>query len=193
MTTKAATFAGVALAFMVAAATAPAAPPPDKDKKLEVARVLTEVSDPMPVGAADLLSGVPAGADVETTGTAPNDVRLAQVVGLAGCWWARVRRWGENIFGTDLWAYYQRIDWCANSSAITWKSRTRWGETYIPGWSYRGHIGSVQNGGVGSTFYRSWTQGHFCFISYFGCVQDRYPWIDMTVRRFGNWSWDAGG
>ena len=139
-------------------------------------------------------SEVDAGAD---SGPAPKQVASAEraelLVAAAGCWWARVRRYATNIFGSTLWAYFQRIDWCSNGSSITSHSRTRWGETYWPGWSWKGNIGSTQGGGNGSTYYRSWTQGHFCLISYFSCVQDRYPWIDMTVNRSGGWSWSAGG
>jgi len=142
---------------------------------------------------ATVESDVTSGA---ANGPAPSQVtaeRAELLAAAGGCWWARVQRWATNIFGSKLWAYFQRIDWCSNGSYITSHSRTRWGETYWPGWSWKGNIGSTQGGGNGSTFYRSWTQGHFCLISYFSCVQDRYPWIDMTVYRSGGWSWSAGG
>lgn len=109
------------------------------------------------------------------------------------CKWAQVERYGKNLLGMKLWSYFQKIDWCYNGSTITSRTRTRWGETHFPGWSWKGHIGSSTSGGVGSTFYRAWTQGHFCLVEYFSCVQNAYPWIDMTVRGNGTWSYTAGG
>ena len=81
-------------------------------------------------------------------------------VGIDACKWARVKRYATNIFGMTLGAYFQKIDWCYNGSSITSKSRNRWGEVYLPGWSFKGHIGSQQSGGVGSWSYRAWTHAH---------------------------------
>ena len=114
-------------------------------------------------------------------------------VAAAACRYVTVSRWAENVFGSTLWKYFQRIDWCYNGSSVTSVSRRRWGETYWPGWSFKGHTGNQTSGGVGWTGYQAWTQGHFCLASYFDCVQDRYPWIDITVWRNGTYNYSTGG
>ena len=111
----------------------------------------------------------------------------------AACWWAQAWRRGSNIFGMTLWTYYQRIEWCASGGKITSVTRIRWGEVSMPGWSFKGHTSSTTSGGKGSYSYRARTHGHFCLVQYFSCIQNAYPWIDMTVRANGTWSWSAGG
>lgn len=111
----------------------------------------------------------------------------------AACKWAQVSRWGNNIFGMRLWTYYQRIEWCYSNGLITSVTRLRWGEVSMPGWSFKGHTSSTTSGGKGSTSYRARTHGHFCLVEYFSCIQNAYPWIDMTVRGNGTWSYTAGG
>lgn len=67
------------------------------------------------------------------------------------------------------------------------------GEVYALSWEFKGHVGSSTSGGVGSTYWRSWTQGKFVLCPGGVCVQTKYPWIDMTVRGDGTWSGTAGG
>ena len=81
----------------------------------------------------------------------------------------------------------------ANATQITSVTRIRWGETSFPGWAFKGHTSSTTSGGVGKTTYRARTHGHFCLAEYFSCVQNKYPWIDMTVNRNGSYSYSAGG
>jgi hypothetical protein len=186
--------------FLIVAGTASAKKPsPTPPDAALVVAVESGATDPAPLDGS-LAATPPAGAEVETEvlAGAPADVsvdQLAETEALlaSGCWWAQVWRSGKNLFGSTLWKYFQRIEWCSNGSYITSKTRIRWGETYFPGWSFKGHIGSTTGGGVGYTYYRARTQGHFCLISYFSCVQDAYPWIDMTVYRNGTYSWSTGG
>lgn len=80
----------------------------------------------------------------------------------AGCKAAVGSIYLKNIFGNELWGYFQRMDWCWGSGGkITSKSRTRWAEVYAPAWEFVKHIGSTQSGGVDYTYWRAWTQGHF--------------------------------
>lgn len=114
------------------------------------------------------------------------------------CWTWTWRRDGKNAFGSTLWSYFQRIDWCGNGSTITSTphgvQRTRWGEVYYPFWQWR-HIGSSTWGGVGYQSYRAWTQAEFklCLIPDVGCVQYSYPWLDMTAWADGRGTGSAGG
>lgn len=111
----------------------------------------------------------------------------------AGCWYVTWSRWYNNIFGMRLVTYYQRMDWCGSGGKITSWSRNRYGTASMPGWSFKGNIGSQVTGGRGSSYVRSWTQGHFCLVEYFSCVQNKYPWIDMRVTAGGGVSGDYGG
>ena len=183
----------------VATASAKKKPPPAPAVDLSaLAFQGTEVDGSGPLAASDLGAAAPFGAEVETAvldldGTDSVVAHSLDAAALAACYWAQVRRWGKNLLGMTLWTYYQRIEWCANASAITSRTRIRWGEVSMVGWSFKGHIGSTTGGGPGYTYYRARTQGHFCLIQYFSCVQNAYPWIDMTVHRNGTYSYTAGG
>jgi hypothetical protein len=110
------------------------------------------------------------------------------------CKYVRGKRYYTNIFGQTLWAYFERIDWCYSANKILSKSRTRWGEVYAPFWAFAGHTGSTESGGVGSTSYRSWTQGRFNLcMPYVLCAQNKYPWLDITVYGTGSYSGSQGG
>lgn len=186
----------VASVAALALATAPSAlskkpppPPPADDAALLVAVHSEAVGSGSSASEQAAAAEPPASAVVEELDTGADTADAL----LASCYWAQVRRWGSNLLGMTLWTYYQRIEWCANSSSITSKTRIRWGEVSMPGWSFKGHTGSTTGGGVGYTYFRARTQGHFCLIQYFSCVQNAYPWIDMTVYRNGTYSWSAGG
>jgi hypothetical protein len=94
-----------------------------------------------------------------------------------------------SVIGIKLWGYFQQIDRCYDGSKITSESRLRWGEVYFPFWSFTGHIGDTQAGGVGQSYYRAWTQGQFkfCVGGTYGCIQERDPWIDQIVYGDGNY------
>jgi len=110
------------------------------------------------------------------------------------CRWVTVSRWYNNALGMRLFTYYERIDWCYNGSTITSVSRTRWGEVGAPFWEFKGHVGSTTSGGTGQWSYRAWTQGHYALcMPYVLCAQHKYPWIDITVRANGTYSYSTGG
>lgn len=96
-----------------------------------------------------------------------------------------------NALGQTLFSYFQKIDWCYDGSKITnTPTRTRWGEVYVPLWSYDGHIGNSESGGINQSSYEAWTQGEFklCAGGDIGCIWHKYPWIDMTVYGDGTHS-----
>lgn len=106
----------------------------------------------------------------------------------AGCRTATYSVSGKNVWGQTLYTYYQSIYWCYNGSTITSKSRSRYGRVGGLGWEFVGNVSSQQWGGVGSRYYRSWTQGHFQLCVVWGCIQHKYPQIDMTVNGNGTWT-----
>ena len=117
----------------------------------------------------------------------------AQAMASTGCAEQQFRVSARNILGWRLFTYVRWVYWCWNGSYLTYVGTRPWGEVHIPGWSYKGTIGSWSIGGRGYTYYRVWSQGHFCLVEYFSCVQNSYPWIDVTVYPGGGWRWSYGG
>ena len=111
----------------------------------------------------------------------------------SGCREQQFRVSGHNIFGWKLWTYVRWVYWCWNGSYLTYVASRAWGETHMVGWAYKGTIDSWSIGGKNYTYYRVWSQGHFCLVEYFSCIQNKYPWIDVTVYPGGGWRWSYGG
>lgn len=111
------------------------------------------------------------------------------------CAWARVENYWKNAVGQKLFSYYQKVDWCYDGTTITSVNRTRWAETYALWWQFNGHIANTTSGGAGKANYRAFTQGSFSLCigwQSIGCLQHKYPWIDMTVRANGTWNYTGG-
>lgn len=106
-------------------------------------------------------------------------------IGAQACYWAEVYRDQNSPLGFDLWEYHQVINWCNDGTNVTYTSWNAWGQTQDPTWSWEGVVGSSSSGGVGYSWYDQWSQGHFrqC-IPLFGCLDNRYPWIEMEVYRY---------
>ncbi|MBN6054248.1 hypothetical protein JYK22_20065, partial [Nonomuraea sp. RK-328] len=129
---------------------------------------------------------------------AENDVAVSQeeraAILASSCRTYTGWRGGKNGFGQFTWKYFQKMGWCYNGFRVTsayWY--VRWGETYLPGWTFRGHKQFVSGGGAGSTHWRRWTQGNFCLVPALGCVQEKNPWLDMTVYGNGGYAFSSGG
>jgi hypothetical protein len=115
-------------------------------------------------------------------------------VSVTGCWTWTPYLLAENVFGGDLWKYFHRVDWCQNGSVITSTTYFRaWGETYYPGWNWKGVQSTWSSGGTGYTRWTKGSQGKFCLVEYFSCVQERWPWIETNVYGNGSYSWSHGG
>jgi len=155
------------------------------DPKDAVAAITQEIDQVNPASAtgyaaARTEAGTPLSADVTTLSLS--------------CWTWTVGVKGTNIWGSTLWKYFQEIYWCRDGYRVWYTSVVRrWGETYWPGWSYKGVINRWSYGGSGYTYWTVGSQGHFCFVSYFDCVQDKYPWVEQTVRGSGYNTWRYGG
>lgn len=118
------------------------------------------------------------------------------IVALAAtrCWTITKTLNAKNFFGMTMWAYKVRIDWCGDGAKITDVLRkTRWGEVYHAYWSWS-HIDLSTSGGAGKTWYSYFTQAEFryCPVGQ-GCVNHRYPYIDMTVKPNGVVTGSMGG
>jgi hypothetical protein len=155
-----------------------------------------QAADDRSTGVASVQDSMVTGKTVTNSSGKTVDQPASQdriAAAAAGCWYSEWSRRFNNVFGMRLATYYLRLDWCSNSTRITSSSHRRWGETSMPGWSFEKHIGRQVTGGNGSTFYRVWSQGHFCLVKYFSCVQNWYPWIEMTATPGGGITGRQGG
>lgn len=112
----------------------------------------------------------------------------------AGCWVWKWERDAYNAFGLKLWAYFQEIDWCDDGHRMTGNPQVlNFGSTYFPFWTWV-HTGDHVWGGVGQPTFRSWTQADFslCLTPNIGCIQNTYPWLDMTAHANGTASGSVG-
>jgi hypothetical protein len=109
----------------------------------------------------------------------------------AGCWTWRWERDAYNLFGLKLWAYIQEIDWCDDGLTMVGPPQLlNYGTVAFPFWTWT-HAADHVWGGAGQTSFRSWTQADFslCLTPNLGCIQNTYPWLDMTAHANGT----AGG
>jgi hypothetical protein len=106
-----------------------------------------------------------------------------------GCRSVYAWRGYTNPVGMSLFRYYQQVSWCSNGFGIYSWSRERWPEISGPGWRFDGHIGSSLGGT--STQKNAWTQGSFTGCM-FGYCQTKVPWISISVRVDGSYSWNTG-
>lgn len=141
-------------------------------------------------------------ASIRTTGhlsrrDAPRGATVALFAATApgaGCWAWKWERDAHNLFGLKLWAYFQEIDWCDDGYAMIRDPQLlNYGATYFPFWSWV-HAGDHVWGGVGQATFRSWSQANFslCLTPTVGCIQNTYPWLDMTARANGTGTGSVG-
>lgn len=197
-----ATVVALAFALLIPLQSAAAAVPIGSGRVAKIVDQLAAADDPFAAFAALAERDQLAVKDYLTVTTYVDSVASPSPVGAgggvsiaaSGCWSWKWQRDGRNALGALLWSYFQQIDWCGNGSVITsTPQRTRWGEVYVPFWSWA-HIGNQIWGGVNQPNYRAWTQGEFklCLSPDIGCVQNSYPWIDMTAWGDGRGTGSVG-
>jgi hypothetical protein len=126
--------------------------------------------------------------------TAAGPALAASALPGAGCWTWKWERAAYNLLGLKLWAYDQEIDWCDDGSVMLGTPQVlNFGVTYFPFWSWV-HAGDRTWGGAGQSTFRAWTQADFslCLTPNIGCIQNTYPWLDMTAHANGTGSGSAG-
>lgn len=143
----------------------------------------------------DVAKGMVSGYIVEVKDSSSKNTKLnsnAITAAYSSCKNKQVSWCGVSPWGAKIWCYFQKIDWCFNGAKVTSKTRTRWGEIYYPFWSWK-NMDSSESGGVGSSYYRAYTVGEFkyCVLTY-GCLQYKYPRIDITVYGDGTSKYTAG-
>jgi hypothetical protein len=127
--------------------------------------------------------------------TASATVSSAAAAAAVQCWtwtWSRI---GTNLFGFTVWKFSQKIDWCGDGIRITnVPVRTVWASDLGLWWAYHGLVGSSTAGGMGSSTYRSFVQGHLSYRPPVPALnQDNHPWLDMTAHADGRGTGSGGG
>lgn len=124
-----------------------------------------------------------------------NVIMNEKEVSIAGitCNSPRVVVTAYGYIGNKLWSYIQQIDRCFDGSKITQVSRIRLGQSYMPTWQFVGHIDSTVSGGVGESYYRSYTQGKFTNCITNLCFDEKNPYVDMIVYGNGGFWKNSGG
>lgn len=210
--------ASAVLAFsLVAASPAAAAAPgmgPSTDRGMAVYQAVASAADPngalARLGAADQQSLVLAMTGVRTEAistvaaelTAPRSTvnTISPMYTDTRCWYANLTVREYNVVGMILWDYVQEIHWCDNGSRIVTNAygpaHFRWAANLALLWAYDQTPRSWPTwGGVGYTFYESFTQAHMCLtIPVFGgCAQNFYPYIDLYGYAGGTMGGSKGG
>lgn len=181
----------VAALFAMTAAPAQAKAEPDQaDRQRGVplaaqpARVVEGSVPPVAVSKEQYLAAAEE-AGVSLTAGEQELVALA-----TSCWrWDAYKRY-ENVWGADLVTSHHRVNWCGDGRYIRTHAYTeRWGTTHWIGWRYEGVTSKSQRYGVGWNQYRSTTQNKFCYINFYGCVQEKNPYHSTIAYPNGAANW----
>jgi hypothetical protein len=101
---------------------------------------------------------------------------------VAACWQFQRQFIKKSTIGVHLFGYEMITNWCGNGATITSKQTpVRKVYVYQLFWEFDRHEMLTQTGGVGSTFWRAYAQGHFKFCPpLLGCSSHAYPWLNFT-------------
>lgn len=118
--------------------------------------------------------------------TAQTTRQLTMSPASVSCWYWDDWRKASNIFGNTLWQFNVEPNWCGDGRWIRSYAYTNtWGSTPWIGWEYKGVIQSSSHWGVNWNVYEAIRQGSFCYIHFYGCVQNSYPYVDVEVGAGG--------
>jgi hypothetical protein len=171
-----ATAAILTIAAPAGAASAPAGSVPKLDK---VTAVVAAEGRPVSISRQQYL------ANARAAGMTASQLKATQAaIASSGCWYWHTYVYYKNIFHTKILQYNLEPNWCSSGRRITSAFTDRWGQTFVPGWSYNGY-GNYHHYGVGWNVYVAGGHGHFCFVRYFDCVQNKYTWIEDEVGAGG--------
>ncbi|HZU13540.1 MAG TPA: hypothetical protein VFB58_11935 [Chloroflexota bacterium] len=167
-------------------------------------QVVTVISGSQPEGTAEIVNGLPAAqaggsfqqgtATTDQTGaasTSSSTMSPGMIAASApsGCGDAQVNWEADlDLFGATVWKIWNHTHWCWGGWDVT--SVTGWKDTWTaPGWT-------TSNAGWGwqwwSAPHTAFTNAHakFCFINFYGCVQESDPVVHTWINGAGNWSFD---
>lgn len=127
------------------------------------------------------VSITPAAQLAQAQAAGVNAARLAVIAAATTCWYWHTQVYYKNLVGLVILRFHVEPHWCTTGYWLTSPVYTNtWATVNVPGWSYK-HTGGWHRYGAGWNIYITHQEGHFCFVSYFGCVQNKYPWIEDEV------------
>jgi hypothetical protein len=170
-------------AALLVAGPAPAQEPPRAGQTVAAQGVGVGIPSAAPAAVQERIARALSGADGVRT------PQRASRRSWIGCRSVYAWRGYNNPLGMSLLRYYQQVTWCSNGFGIYSWSRERWPEISGAGWRFDGHIGSSLGGT--STQKNAWTQGSFTGCL-FGYCQTKVPWVSISVRVDGSYSWNTG-
>jgi len=109
-------------------------------------------------------------------------------------YWAE--RWGKNLLGKKMYNYRLEINWCYRRGRITSASYNTIPTTGGLFWKWFSKDEKIRrSGGTRRSYYQIYAQGHFaaCGPASIGCVQDKYPWVQIRVTGAGGATYRNGG
>jgi hypothetical protein len=135
-----------------------------------------QVADPRDQGAS--------GAESGRTPTPGATTRR----GRGSCnWWYKAWFRKRSLLGSTLYVYHHEAVYCRTRYHVTrWQSRPDWWTDPDSVAYWRRLTENHQYGtGTGRAYSKKQRHIEFC-IAHYGCYQNFYPWIGLTVRANGN-------
>ena len=127
------------------------------------------------------------GASGAESGRTPATVATARRARGSCNWWYRAWFRKRSLLGATMYVYHHKVVYCRTRHRITaWQARPDWWTDPDALASWR-RLTDNQAYGAGTATAFSKKQRHveFCVVRY-GCYQNFYPWIGLTVRANGN-------
>ncbi|WP_157062875.1 hypothetical protein [Actinopolyspora mortivallis] len=182
--------AGVALVVTVSAA--PAANASTSGDVPTEAKVVKVVSGGPP--SAEAVTPEEYAQLAERAGDPLSTQERERAIAAAGCWSEHTWYEGQNAYGGAIWRYNQEVGWCGDGMTITATNKiSTWGSTYVPGWNYKGETNRNVSYGVGWNIWEVRTQGQFCLVEYFNCIQQANVSIFQQAQADGGLYWETSG
>jgi hypothetical protein len=106
---------------------------------------------------------------------------LAAIANATTCWYWDTQVYYKNLIGQVILRFHVEPNWCTTGYWLVSPVYTNtWANVNAPGWDFK-HTGGWTRYGAGWNLYITHQDGHFCFVAYFNCVQNKYPWIEDEV------------
>ena len=116
----------------------------------------------------------------------------------AGCRTVDVARIGRSALGFVVYKFHQVKRWCWSYPRITSVKTSTYVSDVDPNWDYKGIVSASGSFfrwccGDARSGHRTLRQGRFdnC-IPWIGCIRREYPWVRISVRGNGTYSYTTG-
>lgn len=171
----------LALAAVLPVAAAPSAASSDVAKLASLTAVHGQLRSVDPGTMASL---------ARANGASVSDI--AAIAASSACWSDSGYVQGKNILGWVIFQYNESHDWCGSGGYITYAVPNSWASNTNWGWTYKPPDTKTSTYGMGWNVWKEHYSGHFCYVEYFSCVNNAWPWIEFYVGGGGQqyyWHW----